>query len=396
LESQAGGGGLIIKRKTFDSALAFVIEHFQYRYVSAHNYLHAYDRGQRKVDLLIGDMVDYDYWLKDGASPPTTLEKQIEVMEKISVLTGGRVHAFVPFCPYRQAAHDQNRAGGKSPLELVQDAILNRGAIGVKLYPPMGFAPFGNAQIQAQDRDFWRRRDWLHGLAQSADFGSRLDAALKKLYDWCSDPSNDVPIMAHSNLSNGPADDFQALNAWEHWRTALGAAGSNRLRICFGHFGNPSGNEQGDGQARGLLSLLGTGAMPGGKAFVDASYFTDVLDHRERLIKEMVTLLQLDASGKNVLPKRAMYGTDWKMMLIEHGVAGYLNDFDEIIGKVAETAAKQGIALPDFKGDFFGANAVRFLGLKSGPARTRLDAFYQRNLGSLRPTWMKKVDSPPA
>jgi hypothetical protein len=183
------------------------------------------------------------------------------------------------------------------------------------------------------------------------------------------------------------------LNGWQRWASALSVPNkSNRLRIGFGHFGNPSGNPQGDAQARGLLSLLGTAASPGQNAFVDASYFTDVLDDRGRLIQEMVALIKVDASGRRVLPKRAMYGTDWKMMLIEHGVNGYLEAFDGIIADVVKRAANEGVTLDEFNADFFGVNAVRFLGLKSGPARTRLEAFYRRTLGAFRPTWMKKVD----
>lgn len=86
-------------------AYAFVLQNFQYRYVSVHDYLSTYNRpGQRVVDLMLPSMVDYDFWLKKGARTHTSLATQAHVMRQMAIVTGGRVHAFVPFDPLRQVA----------------------------------------------------------------------------------------------------------------------------------------------------------------------------------------------------------------------------------------------------------------------------------------------------
>ncbi len=85
----------------------FVLQNFQYRYVSVHDYLRTYNQpGVRVVDLMLPSLVDYDWWLAMGQPTRTTLEMQVKVMREISILTGGRVHAFVPFDPLRQVASD--------------------------------------------------------------------------------------------------------------------------------------------------------------------------------------------------------------------------------------------------------------------------------------------------
>ena len=124
-------GEFTIRRASFVGFIYFVVEHFQYRYVSAHNYLLSYDTlPERKVDLAIPCLVDYDFWLAKGKGTPTSIPEQVAVMEEIAVLTAGRVHCFVPFDPFRQVAFDKGEWRDFSPIELVQEAVRERGAIG--------------------------------------------------------------------------------------------------------------------------------------------------------------------------------------------------------------------------------------------------------------------------
>ena len=48
-----------------------------------------------------------------------------------------------------------------------------------------------------------------HPAGTEADFGKRLDAAMKKLFDYCL--KQGVPIMAHTNHSNGAYKEFEDL-----------------------------------------------------------------------------------------------------------------------------------------------------------------------------------------
>src|ERR1700757_633586 len=61
----------------------------------------------------------------------------------------GRVHGFVPFCPFREALTSKDGRPGES-MQLVMSAIDQYGFIGVKLYPPMGFAAWNNVGVEAK------------------------------------------------------------------------------------------------------------------------------------------------------------------------------------------------------------------------------------------------------
>ncbi|MBA3404742.1 MAG: hypothetical protein H0U13_08680, partial [Gemmatimonadaceae bacterium] len=139
----------------------FLIQNFQYRYVSVHDYLRDYNQpNKRVVDLMLPSLMDFDWWLAKGEPTTTSLRRQVEVMRQIAIVTGGRVHAFMPYDPLRQVAFELGYAAADS-FSLVKDAIENQGFVGVKLYPPMGFAALGNADLKGpMDTNFWARK-WL-------------------------------------------------------------------------------------------------------------------------------------------------------------------------------------------------------------------------------------------
>src|SRR5215469_17122948 len=99
-----------------------------------------------------------------------------------------------------------------SSLQLVKDAVLNHGFIGVKLYPPMGFAPLGNVTLGGT---FWNQA-WIPRPLHRSDMGARLDQALTELYSWCQ--TNGVPVMAHTSPTNGPSKSFEGLTKARYWR----------------------------------------------------------------------------------------------------------------------------------------------------------------------------------
>src|SRR5262245_12492322 len=66
--------------------------------------------------------------------------------------------------------------------------------------------------------------------------GSKLDAALAKLYSWCS--ANNVPIMAHTSHSFGPNTDYDDRADPIFWAAVLKQDAFSRLRINLAHFGH--------------------------------------------------------------------------------------------------------------------------------------------------------------
>ncbi|MBV8747586.1 MAG: hypothetical protein JO134_21365, partial [Xanthobacteraceae bacterium] len=206
---------------------AFVLRNFQYRYVNVYDYLMEYSTGRsRKIDIMVAHLVDFDWPLGGGDYTTSHLIDQFRVMDKISQITGGRVLCFAPFDPFKEVAY-QLGLTTESSLQNVQTAILYHGFVGVKIYPPMGFAPFGNATMP---KGFWNQT-WLPTSLRGRDLGNLLDQALAELYVWCV--KNGVPIMGHSSRTSGPSDAFQDLAGAQYWGPIPdGLAG---IRIDYGH-----------------------------------------------------------------------------------------------------------------------------------------------------------------
>jgi hypothetical protein len=379
-------------RESFSSvsikgAFAFVLQNFQYRYVSVHDYLSTYNRpGQRVVDLMLPSMVDYDFWLKKGDRTRTSLATQVHVMRQMAIVTGGRVHAFVPFDPLRQVAFNLNKTPEDS-LTLAQKAIREDGAVGVKLYPPMGFAALGNATKDG--KGFWKQ-PWLPDWADRADLGQLLDGAMRQVFSWCQ--GEQVPLMAHTSKSNGPSKDFEELTGAQYWKQAL--AEFPRLRVSFGHFGGSAPLENGLDRARSFADLMSAGGTAvGSLAFADAGYFVEVLSKEPEMLA-LVRKLYEETSNKGdaALANRFLYGTDWEMTLTEGLIKPYQGLFEQLFAELEARPGFQAQGLTQLSRRFFGLNAARWAGLFQGDrTRDRLDRFYLTHAIE-KPDWAVKLD----
>jgi hypothetical protein len=347
----------------------FVHNFFQYRYVNAVFLLENYGcgakvSGTQGPGVFCTALVDFDYGLDVGRFPtPTSLDSQIEVMGRIAALSEGHILSFVAFDPWRYVYE------GERTLNRVVNAVEHGGSIGIKLYPPMGFAPYGNAT--AEPKPVWPFHDF-------SDFGKRLDEAMDALFSWCV--KEQVPILAHANPSNAADPTFRNLGSPENWQKALAAY--PKLRVCFGHVGGnclleeASTCEGASGWAAGFLRRF---AEPQGEnTYGDASYFEDVIDqtNRNALVKRMRALY---ATG-DLARRRIIYGSDWEMLAIESGSDLYYKHF--------ETAMQQ--LESDFPGltrQFFIENASRYLGLgPQGASRKRIETFLARH--ETKATWL--------
>lgn len=380
-----------VQDRSASGLIDFVLQNFQYRYVSVHDYLHTYNQpGKRVVDLMLPSLVDYDWWLAKGVGTLTPLRTQVGVMREIAILTGGRVHGFVPFDPLRQVALRLGH-GGDDSLGLVKDAVVSQGCVGVKLYPPMGFAPLGNADLMGTGGSGFWARDWLPAWTARQDLGELLDSAMRELLGWCE--AEEVPVMAHTSLSNGVSKDFEALAGSPYWAKALAAF--PKLRVSFGHFGDSSIADDGLERARAFAGLMNAGiGQPGTGAYADAGYFVEVIA-REPALRDQLRMLYDETADKGdaALANRFMYGTDWEMTLTEGSVDSYLSQFVELLEELQVRPTIRARGLRNLSSKFFGANAAEWLGLRKGrAARTRLDAFY-RSHGVADPDWALKIDS---
>lgn len=388
---------------TLRGYLRFILHNFNYRHVNAIDYFSTFSKDStRKVDLVVANLVDFDYWLSKGKATATTLSEQVDLMSEISVMLGGRVHGFVPFCPFRELMTVDSSGMGES-LRLVRRAIEQRGFIGVKLYPPMGFAALGN-----MEKSIWQTKPGLLPAAGKPGFGAQLDASMRRLFRYCVD--NDVPIMAHSNNSNGPNEEFRELASSVYWGNALKEF--PQLRVNFGHFGDSDPEDHDGERTQEFLKLMTKQPGAAGQhAFGDSGFFAGALMNYDKMVDVLTHLYAVD---KGIMRERLMYGSDWLMVLIERKADDYLTDFMEVMRRT-ECAIRRGECeeMRRIKGEeirrcecetlalaagqkslsdaFFGHNAAEFLGLRLGRGnRGRLERFYRR-YGMAEPDWMIKL-----
>ena len=161
-----------------------------YRNTIADTYEQLYDPGHNNLILATPALVDYNFWLDDQS--PSALQEQIELMSVLSLRRAQPMHCYAPFDPLRQIRQDG------AALKLVQNAITRFGFIGVKLYSPMGFRPFGNTDTTLTFPPYADRHE--------PGFGAHLDQALLDLYQWCHE--EDVPILAHTLNSQAAGENY--------------------------------------------------------------------------------------------------------------------------------------------------------------------------------------------
>jgi predicted TIM-barrel fold metal-dependent hydrolase len=402
------------------SNLVTILTRFRYQNfeaLMATNELRVPDVG---VALFTPSMIDMDYWLGFGGERESTISdtgtdayslrqsapgEQILLTEMIQRLHSGRCHGFVSFCPWRQAddTHHNALVGEGSPrhrdtaLDVLKDAILNRGFVGVKLYPPMGYLPLGNAAIPI---------DGFPATASTMpyahEFGLQIDEALRSLYRFCVE--QDVPIMAHTAPSNG-AGVFKITKdkeiAYEEranprgWARVLAEPGFETLKVNLAHFGHSPDKAKMQDWRSGIGQLMDD--YP--NVYTDLAHYPQMLmdnftgtgQHcREgaSILKPIrKEFLKSDAGEKRA--QRMLYGSDWSMLSKEYYYADYLPVVAHMyrrkiysVGAGAEQNAR----------DFLSGNAIRFLGLRPGDkARARLEAWYSKH--NLDPATLKRFDA---
>ena len=314
----------------------------------------------RTVSLFTPSLVDYDAWSDDRA--PTPLATQIQIQEAIARLSvrgrigrpDARFHPFVAFDPRRQA-----EAG--AALALVRHAIERSGFLGVKIYPPVGFAPLDNARLRPKE-----------------PLSPKIDAALRALYAYCE--AEEVPITTHASAANEYALGLRQLVAPERWRPALEATPG--LRLNLGHFGHDYG-------------VVGPGSTAGwihqGAALVEsfANVYADLanspLVYDPAYAARFVAILREVVARHPKVKRRLMYGSDWWLSKLDPEAALAADRFRSTLANVLTR---------DEVDDVMGRNALRFLGLldeankpRSGKAAARLRRFYS-SAGAPLPPWL--------
>ncbi|HSK24482.1 MAG TPA: amidohydrolase family protein [Egicoccus sp.] len=307
-----------------------------------------------RVDLAVPMLVDLGMGLSDTA--PTTQRQQVELQEKISRLSlqgrlpagaQGDVHGFVGFDPRRELR--ARRVGDiDTPLAVLVDAVTRYGFVGVKLYPPMGFLPLGNAAAGVPD-------------------GAELDGIMRELFAWCV--AEQVPVTAHGSASNAADEEYATFGSPSNWALVLAEFGD--LHVNLGHFG---GTDDAQEPWRTGIARL---------AAAHPHVYADVGNHRIDRAEVRTRYLEIlgrlfDDPATTVMTDRLMFGTDWFMLAILPEHDQFLDRYDELYRAAFGDEATEA---------FLGGTALRFLGFDD-PANANAQRVRRRYAGLDVPDWL--------
>jgi predicted TIM-barrel fold metal-dependent hydrolase len=329
--------------------------------------------------LLCPALVDYSNWLDDR--PASKLPNQIRVMGAIAKLPDlPPVHGYAPFDPLRRALVRERLDEvdpGWDPLSGVEEALLQHGFAGIKLYPPMGFKPEGNA---ASAQHYPPAIIEKFGSAEKV--GRALDRSLDEL--WTLAERLDAPIMAHAHASNAAGYRYGERGDPAHWVKVLHSHPA--LRVMLGHFGrfrtvslgHGTPGEDCDPAPPFDASWEGTVARflrdnPSARLFADISYLSEVFETADADYARgrMQSYLEADPGARHLV-----FGSDWVMLGIEKQYRGR----PPYVRRVAAFLQSCGLDAEAVAGVMEG-NALRFLGLGTGDrTRKRLLDFYGGDL----------------
>jgi predicted TIM-barrel fold metal-dependent hydrolase len=370
--------------------------------------LHGKIGHKSRIVLMTPAIIDFTKWLED--EDQLSIQDQVDVMTRIACRRGGpRVHGFVGFDPLRQALYDHHRRSPADvdPMTVVRRAIeVNQivvgdstkttgGLVGVKLYPPMGFRATDNRHLpdsSFSEPAYLRSPDT--GLG--SQIGSKLDAALSKLYTWCSD--NNVPIMAHTSHSFGPNSDYEDRADPIFWADVLKQNAFPRLRINLAHFGHFNKAVQyarpQDYVDKCWEWTVGKTLISSAEAYADISSLGEILKTGpSRKIVECMKAFKEHFPNSD---ERLLYGTDWSMIAQEERFPKLFSSrsFPDLM-----TLFLRAVGYNDaqIEGIMF-RNAVRFQGLSKAEfdkfgeksTRGRLEKFYAAY--DLSSDWMTAFD----
>lgn len=324
----------------------------RFRYQIACSLLNTF-KDDKKKKLFTPAIIDLDHWVPDRAE--TNIAEQIILYEKIIRLFKGEIHPLVAFNPLKEILYKE--IPEYQPLKWVKKAVEERGFVGVKLYPPMGFYPLDNRVLDPDN-----------------ELSLKIDEVLNELYDWCAE--KDVPIMAHCNNTNESQDGFGERANPIYWKEkVLGKEGYENLRLNLAHFG---GTDSLMGESDKDWTWTIADMMENYRnVYADTGFHDIILKKKKKRAKYTEALKVLYHKFPDA-KERLMYGTDWHVIMLMKNHKEYADRYEKIYKK----------NFSDVSTNFFGQNALRFLGLDGTPSgnRYRLLKFYKRH-NMKKPNW---------
>lgn len=318
------------------------------------------------IDGMLSATVDFDYFL----CPPkrSSQQDQMQLAALLSLLSGGYM---LPLTAYNPWTHVKE---GVAYLDRIGQHITELGAVGVKIYPPMGFYPQGNAKLPPNPRN-------------DVPSGRDLDSHLRAFFERCIDLG--VPVMAHGNESCGYDEDADRFGGPAGWAELINGLGTRSPMVNIAHFGGDNTQANSKDWSYAMAGLMMT---PGGeRIFGDLGYWDALMTCDSKDDQRCVSaLLRLNNLLKDYpgAAERIMYGSDWFMLSKQANWNLYP---DKILN--ALTNGQQ--SLPYLRklniDRLFYDNVIACYGLSgganAGANRLRVDQFFKRH-GQAGPAWL--------
>lgn len=262
------------------------------------------------VDLCVSHTMDLAPVYAQEEDGDTLLRFESDQLPRIDAFQRqdhSRMVYFVAYNPFRD-----NRGHGGDALSILRRALEERGAYGVKLYPPSGYRPSHN-RIPHKPRALFTTEPLKQWEYRYADLtGEQLDARLGALFEFCLE--RDLPIFVHCNTG-----EFEARRGYgvcmadpRWWRDVL--AKYPKLRVCFGHAGGADFwfGTQNDHEAWGRLVYELCVLYE--NVYCEFGVLHHVITDRQR--EHFVAVLgELLRSPQGAYPfeSKLLYGSDWYM-----------------------------------------------------------------------------------
>lgn len=296
------------------------------------------------IDIFIHHDMDMDDWYE--LAPPTySYDQQVE---KVSALAKKHAGKLIPFYAYNP----------KADITKLEVAILgskkadgtrgeSKGYKGVKFYPPSGYKPWYDNQD-----DPYQKSNLV-------------------LFQLCEE--NNIPVFTHCNYGGMQAGkDTWRNNNVEYWKTVL--VHFPKLKLCFGHSGGDEGwlGEFDHWQLESMGHDTFEKSFPGQiyqlsityeNVYCDFGYLPEVVDTpyrdgseaRNKIIGKLHECFENSGTAPYQFQNKIMYGTDWHMLMKDHGYEDYYSTFSKMFDDPR---------IDSHKNNFFGGNAMKYLGLE--------------------------------
>ncbi len=329
-------------------------------------------------------LVDYAKWLQEPPAEGSDFDAQLDVMGALR----GRYHdqldirICAPFDPLGQA-FDEAAAGQElnrlsdsgvdprleaSPFGRLQIYLANSGLHGVKLYPPMGFRPYGNSSIPQDRMPTPVLNEW-RGVGQSVQsLGSRLDSVMRRFLEWAAE--NEVPVVTHAGNSVDAGCGFAERGHVDEWIRVLAAShvdetgvtrsglGLSNLKLNLGHFGDMRAFMTSGPESASWAWSKGPLLHDYPNVYADLSFMEEFIRtpwFGLGRIRRFFSRLRVFAARYDPNMEKLMLGTDWVML-------GQLRRHDRYLERAIDGMDSAGYSQAEIDNLCF-RNARRFFSL---------------------------------